>query len=202
MLQYRTVAEKTVGLLKRLMQAPELSDFALAGGTSLALQLGHRESYGLDLFSHKEFSSDEVFLFLEKKFHADLISKSPHILISMIEGVKVDCVFHPYAFKHPLLETEGIRLIHIEDVAAMKISAIAGRGRKRDFYDLYFLLEMFSLPELLDFYAEKYGESSLFHALRSLTYFDDAEADANPVLFEQVDWERVKKRVVQAVAAI
>jgi len=191
-----------VGLLKRLMQRPELADFALAGGTSLALQLGHRESYDLDLFSREDFSTDEVFLFLEQNFRAQLISKSRHILISMIEDVKVDCVFHPYPFKHPLLETDTIRLVHIEDVAAMKISAIAGRGRKRDFYDLYFLLQKFSLPELLDFYATKYGESSLFHALRSMTYFEDAEVDADPILFEPLNWKEVKRRVEKAVAAV
>lgn len=202
MLQYRTVAEETVGLLKRLLQTPEIADFALAGGTSLALQLGHRESFDLDLFSRTEFSADEMFLLLERNFRAKLISKSQHILISMIEDVKVDCVYHPYHFKHPLIETDGIRLVHIEDVAAMKISAIAGRGRKRDLYDLYFLLQKFTLPQLLDFYAQKYGESSLFHALRSLSYFEDAEADADPILFEKLDWRTVKSRISQAVAAV
>jgi len=202
MLQYRSVSEKTVGLLKTLMLAPELSDFALAGGTSLALQLGHRESYDLDLFSQIDFSTDEIFLYLESVYRANLISKSRHILISMIEDVKVDCVFHPYAFRHPLIVEDGIRLVHIEDVAAMKISAIAGRGRKRDFYDLHFLLEKFTLPELLDFYAEKYGESSVFHALRSLTYYEDAETDADPVVFKDVDWKNVKRRINQAVSRV
>lgn len=202
MLQYRTVAEGTVELLRRLMQAPELSAFALAGGTSLALQLGHRESYDLDLFSSEDFSTDEMFLLLEQNFQANLISKSRHILISMITDIKVDCVYHPYAFKHPLIEADGIRLVHIEDVAAMKISAIAGRGRKRDFYDLYFLLRQFTLAELLDFYAEKFGESSLFHALRSLAYFEDAETDADPIVFEELDWKLVKQRIAQAVSMI
>jgi predicted nucleotidyltransferase component of viral defense system len=184
------------------MEAPFLDHFVLAGGTSLALQLGHRESYDLDLFSTEDFSTDEVLIFLEKNFGANLISKSRHIVISMIDNVKVDCVYHPYAFKHPIIETDGIRLLHIEDVAAMKISAIAGRGRKRDFYDLYFLLQHFTLPQLLDFYSEKYGESSLFHALRSLSYFDDAEADADPIVFENVLWKTVKKHISQAVAAV
>lgn len=202
MLQYRTVAEKTVGLLNQLMRTPELSSFALAGSTSLALQLGHRESYDLDLFSQSDFSTEEMFLFLEEKFGAKLVSKSRHILISMIEDVKVDCVYHPCKFKNPLVEADGIRLVNIEDVAAMKVSAIAGRGRKRDFYDLYFLLQKFKLPDLLDWYSEKYGETSVFHALRSLSYFDDAEADANPVLFENLDWKKVKKQISHAVAAV
>ena len=80
MLQYRSVPEKTVGLLKSLMQRPELSDFALAGGTALALQLGHRESYDLDLFSRVDFSTEEILFFLEGAFHANLVSRSRHIL--------------------------------------------------------------------------------------------------------------------------
>lgn len=168
----------------------------------MALQLGHRESYDLDLFSRVDFSTEEILFFLEGAFRANLVSKSRHILITMIEEVKVDCVFHPYTFKHALIIEDGIRLLHIEDIAAMKISAIAGRGRKRDFYDLYFLLDQFSLLELLDFYSEKYGESSVFHALRSLTYFEDAESDADPIIFKQVDWQTIKRRINRAVAGI
>jgi predicted nucleotidyltransferase component of viral defense system len=156
----------------------------------------------LDLFTQKEFSTDEILLFLEKKFKANLISKSRNILIVMIDNVKVDCVCQPYGYKHPIVESDGIRLVHIEDVAAMKISAITGRGRKRDFYDLYFLLQHFTLAQMLDFYVEKYGESSLFHALRSLSYFDDAETDADPVLFEKLAWTTVKKQISKAVAAV
>lgn len=129
MLQYRTLPPGTVELLKTLMQAPILADFALAGGTALALQMGHRESYDLDFFSQTRFSPEEVFFKLKEEFNADLISQSESILITFIREIKVDCVYHPFQFKHPILEMEGIRLLHIEDIAAMKLSAVAGRGR-------------------------------------------------------------------------
>lgn len=202
MLQYRSVAPATVELLKSLMQAPVLANFNLAGGTALALQIGHRESYDLDLFSQAKFSTDEIFLKLKQDFDAQLVSQSEPILISFIRGIKVDCVYHSYSFKHPIIETDGIRLLHIEDIAAMKLSAVAGRGRKRDFFDLFFLLKEFSLPQLLDLYSTKYGESSAFHAIRSLTYFDDAEADADPVLFEKVSWKAVKRHIQKEVSKI
>ncbi len=202
MLQYRTLAPRAVELLKALMQAPFLADFTLAGGTSLALQIGHRESYDLDLFSRASFSTEEIFLKLRQQFAAELVSRSEHILISFIQEIKVDCVFHPYEFKHQILQEDGIRFLHMEDIAAMKLSAIAGRGRKRDFFDLYFLLREFTLPQMLNWYAEKYGESSVFHAIRSLTYFDDAEEDANPVLFEKITWEKVKRHIESVVTKL
>ncbi|MBL7795164.1 MAG: nucleotidyl transferase AbiEii/AbiGii toxin family protein [Saprospiraceae bacterium] len=202
MLQYRTLAPASVELLKQIMLAPFLTDFTLAGGTALALQIGHRESYDLDLFSRAPFSTEEIFLKLNQEYAAELVSKSEHILVAFIRGIKVDCVFHPYTFKYPVVAQDGIRLLHIEDIAAMKLSAIAGRGRKRDFFDLYFLLREFPLHQMLDWYADKYGDSSTFHAVRSLTYFEDAEADADPVLFEQITWEQVKQRLVKAVGAL
>lgn len=168
----------------------------------MALQIGHRASYDLDFFSQADFSVDDIFLSLQQGFDAGLVSRSEHILISMIQEVKVDCVYHPYPIKHPLIETDGIRLLHIEDIAAMKLSAVAGRGRKRDFFDLYFLLREFSLVQLLELYTEKYGESSVFHALRSLTYYEDAEADAEPVVFERVDWNMVKRYIGSVVSRI
>jgi hypothetical protein len=202
MLQYRTVAPATVELLKSLMQSPILTDFCLAGGTSLSLQIGHRESYDLDFFSNKPFSTDEIYLKLKQGFDANMVSQSEYILISLIKDIKVDCVFHPFPFKHNATEIDGIRLFHIEDIAAMKLAAVAGRGRKRDFYDLFYLLREFSLPQILDLYAVKYGEAAVFHAVRSLTYFGDAESDADPILFEKASWEKVKKSIQTAAAKV
>ena len=139
---------------------------------------------------------------LRIQWGSEMVSISEHILITMTKGVKVDFVMHPYPLKNPVLEIDDLRLLHREDIALMKIAAIAGRSRKRDFFDLYFLLWEFSIPYLLDYYAAKYGDASVFHALRSLTYFDDAEGDADPVLFEEVSWAVVKKRILQAAVKI
>ncbi len=202
MLQYRTVSPATLELLKALFNDARLDNFFLAGGTSLALQIGHRESHDLDFFTLQPFSTEQMMQHLRLQWGSEMSSVSEHILITMTKGVKVDFVMHPYPLKNPILEIDGLRLLHQEDIALMKIAAIAGRGRKRDFFDLYFLLRVLPLQSLLDDFAWKYGEASVFHALRSLTYFEDAEGDADPVLFEDISWAAVKKRIQQAVVKI
>jgi len=189
-------------LLRGLSEDTHLSGFFLAGGTSLALQIGHRESYDLDFFTLQPFSTEQLMQQMRLSWGSEMSSISEHILITMTKGVKVDFVMHPYPLKNPVLETDGLRLLRQEDIALMKLAAIAGRGRKRDFFDLYFLLHEFPLQALLEDFAWKYGEASVFHALRSLTYFEDAEGDADPVLFEDITWAAVKKRIQQAAVKI
>jgi Nucleotidyl transferase AbiEii toxin, Type IV TA system len=92
-----------------------------------------------------------------------------------------------------------LRLFSLKDVGAMKIAAITGRGRKRDFTDLYFLMKQFTLPELIGFYNEKYPDGNEFMAIRSLSYFGDAEEDEDMSLFKKADWSTVKKTLEKAV---
>lgn len=96
----------------------------------------------------------------------------------------------------------GTALASPRDIAAMKINAIEGRGTKKDFIDLYFLLKHYSLQELLNFYAKKYPEYSLFRALMSLTYFEDAENQYFPKMFVDVEWEEVKECIRREVAQV
>jgi hypothetical protein len=85
----------------------------------------------------------------------------------------------------------------------MKFDAIAGRGKKKDFYDLYFLLEKMTLPEMLELHQEKFNLSTKFHIVKSLTYFEDAEEDDDPILVgKDVSWEQVKKRIVESVGCL
>lgn len=202
MLQYRTISPATLELLKGLSSDSNLKSFFLVGGTALALQIGHRESYDLDFFTLQPFSTEQLMQQMRLRWGSEMLSTSEHILITMTQGVKVDFVVHPYPLKNPLLEMDGLRLLDREDIALIKIAAIAGLGRKRDFFDLYFLLREFPLPYLLEAYAAKYGEASVFHALRSLTYFNDAEGDADPVLFEEISWASVKNRIQQSAVKI
>lgn len=81
----------------------------------------------------------------------------------------------------------------------MKVAAIIGRGTKKDFIDLYFLLRIYSLQEILDLYSSKYPDGTLFVAIKSLTYFEDAESDPLPEMLEQIDWAEVKGTIVSAV---
>lgn len=200
MLHHATIHPNTLGLLKKIMAIPELADFNLAGGTSLALQIGHRISVDLDFFGARAFETMEILDLLADFAPLNIISQAKNILILNVKGVKVDFVNYRYPLlEEPLIE-EGIRLLRPADIGAMKLMAIAGRGRKRDFFDLYFLLNLYTLDELVQFYLRKYHDGSELMVARSLTYFDDADEDDDfKLLSEQVSWEKVKKTILKAV---
>jgi predicted nucleotidyltransferase component of viral defense system len=184
------------------MASPELSGFNLAGGTALALQIGHRKSVDLDFFGARPFEKDEMLSLLEDFGDLYILQHSRNILILNIHGIKVDFVNYKYPWLRQINHTEGIRLVSLADIGAMKLGAITGRGKKRDFTDLYFLLKQFTLLELLGFYREKYPDGNEFLVLRSLTYFDDAEEDNELELFEKADWSEVKKTIEKEVKKI
>jgi predicted nucleotidyltransferase component of viral defense system len=197
MLQIQAVAPGTFQLLKSICSIPELRGFYLAGGTSLALQIGHRISVDLDFFGDREFTTQEIIDLLSTIKPLSIISQNKNILILNVQNIKVDFV----NYRYPLISTplaEGpIRLLDTPDIAAMKLAAIAGRGRKRDFYDLYFLLRKFSLPEMVGFYTKKYEDGSEMMVARSLTFFEDADTDENPKLLStDTAWEEVKKTIL------
>ena len=184
------------------MAIPELSGFQLAGGTALALQIGHRRSVDLDLFGARPIDKDEIVPLLESIGNLHILQHTRNILILNINGVKVDFVNYKYPWLRDIKQEEGIRLVSLADIGAMKLGAISGRGKKRDFTDLYFLLKQFTLPELLGFYREKYQDGNEFLVLRSLTYFDDAEEDKELELFEKAAWTEVKKTIEKEVIKI
>lgn len=106
-------------------------------------------------------------------------------------------------YKYPLLTDilvkDNIRMFSFKDIAAMKLNAIAGRGSKKDFIDLYFLLKEFSLQEILSFYGRKYHDGSLFMVEKSLNYFDDADLQLQPIMYKDFDWEMCRKTIIEAV---
>lgn len=200
MLQTRSVYPDTLGLLKELMKEPLLSNHFLVGGTALALQMGHRFSVDLDLFTHTEFEADALLAMFESRFKVQPLTVTNTIFISVVEGVKVDCVRFRYPFAFPILETEGIRVTDIRDVAPMKLDAVMKRGTKKDFFDMYYLFERFSPQQIMDWYKDMFKHETTFHVIRSLVYFEDAEHTENPVLFDKsVTWAKVKKRLVEIV---
>jgi hypothetical protein len=174
MLQKAAIEPHALELLKALQADSMFSGFHLAGGTGLALQLGHRLSVDLDLFTVKEFDQEFYFEYLEKKYNFSADYRANNTLKGSIENVKVDFITHCYELVRPVVSEEFIRLYSKEDIAAMKINAIAGSGtRSKDFVDLYFLLKEFSVMELLNFYDKKYIQRDEFHVLKSLNYFDE-----------------------------
>ena len=201
MFQYQTIEPGTLQLLKQLQELPLLKASRLVGGTALALQLGHRKSVDLDLFGGIDASSEEIREALSMSHSITVVKESRNINIYLIDGIKVDFVNYKYAWIDKAVEEDTVILAGIKDIAAMKIAAVVGRGTKKDFIDIYFLLRQYSLQEILQLYLQKYPDGSLFIALKSLSYFEDAEPDPMPVMFEKVNWEDVKARIKQAVAS-
>jgi hypothetical protein len=179
----------------QLMQHPAFQNMRLAGGTALALQIGHRKSVDLDLFGSVDFESldwQEVFADFDSVIP---IKRSKNINVFAINSIKVDFVNYNYPWLNNILLEKNIRMASLSDIAAMKLAAITGRGSKKDFVDIYFLLERFTLDQLLEFYQEKYRDGSSFLVLKSLSWFEDADKDADLNMIADVSWEFIKQEI-------
>lgn len=199
MLHYKSVSAELLELLEFIMNQREFDEFNLVGGTSLALQMGHRISIDIDLFGASEIDED-LFLEVLKKFGTvQVIKKSKNILICSVNGIKVDFVNYQYRLLESSLLEGNLRLVKKKDIAAMKVNAIAGRGSIKDFIDVYFLLNEFSINEMIDFYLQKYSDGSEFMVRKSLTYFDDADNEEAPILFHDISWSEIKKTILLSI---
>jgi predicted nucleotidyltransferase component of viral defense system len=197
MLQTQTVVPDLLELLKKLMQEKCFSNYFLVGGTALSLQIGHRNSIDIDLFGNQSIDFD-MYIDILKGFGSTEVTKSSkNILITQVNKIKVDFVNYTYPLLDKSIEIEGIRMLSKKDIAAMKLNAIAGRGSKKDFIDLFFLLEDFSLREIMDFYNQKYSDGSEFMVYKSLNYFLEADLQPQPKMFSEFDWETCKHKIIQ-----
>ncbi|MDP3987899.1 MAG: nucleotidyl transferase AbiEii/AbiGii toxin family protein [Candidatus Levybacteria bacterium] len=167
----------------------------LAGGTALALHLGHRISVDLDFFTPEVF--DEKTLTAELKTLPEY--KEAGTAWRTVWGSIGKTKFSLFYYKYPLIKKpvnfKSIQILQKEDLAAMKIHALEDRGTKRDFFDLYFLAKEFSVEQMLKFYNQKYGtlKEHFYMILRSLNYFQDAEVDENPRMIKRVSWDKIKE---------
>ena len=206
MLQLNTVHQSTFSLLKSLASLGKLREFYLAGGTAIALQLGHRVSVDLDLFTPTVFDSNEIFEYLKESYDvggATVAANSLSLFVKMDEkNIKVDLIRHNYSMLHPVQQIENVRLCSLQDGAAMKLNAVANRGAKKDFYDIYALLTRFSLKELLGFFQQKYEQMNSLIVLKSLVYFADADIEPDPVSLMDVSWPEVKKELTKRVQTV
>lgn len=200
MLSHKTIEPGTLELLKSLMLESEFSQLRLVGGTSLALQYGHRVSIDLDFFGKIQTDDDTIKSILHKYGTLKVIKESANIKVYILNNIKIDIVNYNYKWIDAPLSEEDIRLATPKDIAAMKVNAIAGRGSKKDFIDMYFLLQYYSLSDIISFYEEKYPESSVFRALMSLTYFEDAEEQIMPKMFSETSWDTIKEHIIKTVS--
>ncbi|MBC8436109.1 MAG: nucleotidyl transferase AbiEii/AbiGii toxin family protein [Bacteroidetes bacterium] len=181
------------------MELNDLQEFYLAGGTALALQIGHRLSLDLDLFSSKDFQIDSISDLIRSRFQTKITGEFHNTLNLFLNEVKVDLITYNYPLISEITREEGIRLASIPDIAAMKLSALAQRGSRKDFYDIYFLLKDYSITQLLQFHREKFSQTEQFHIVKSLTYFEDAEKEPDPILIKTATWQKVKQELQNVV---
>lgn len=194
MLYTRTVEPRTFELLRNLMSLDILKDFYLVGGTALALQKGHRFSVDLDLFTTKTFDVSELKEVLVSQFDDFLLTnESGQMMFAIINNIKVDFVKMGYPTLFNPKTSDGVRMLDIKDIAPMKLKAIVQRGSKKDFFDIFYILQELNLLEILELFKKKFNQSEVFHVIKSLTYFEDAENDFEPILFDKkITWDIVK----------
>lgn len=200
MLHEEAVDTVLLDLARQLTVKPSMGSFALAGGTALALQLGHRMSVDLDFFSREDFDFRAIRSDLESWEGGRVLRAEDGTVTAEISGAKIDILRHRYPVIEEIIERDGLRLLALPDIAAMKLLAISSRGSKKDFFDIHALLEEFSMAQLLDFFAAKYPKMETFQVIMSLTYFQDAEGEPDPRSLRKDSWGEVKKRVCEAVA--
>ena len=200
MLSYHAVTSHTLELLNRLSSELASTDLRLVGGTALALQYGHRNSVDLDFFGTLDDEVLNLHEVLNSIGRYEVIKETVHIRVYILEGVKIDFVdYSQYPWIDAPVMEDGLCLASPRDIAAMKINAIEGRGSRKDFIDIYFLLQHYSLNEILGFYQQKYPNYSIFRALKSLSFFADAEAQLMPIMYSSISWEEMKQQVLLAV---
>lgn len=204
MLQTQTVEPGTLSLLERLMRIPELKDFGLVGGTALSLKFGHRISVDLDLFSHKPFENPLITEVLKDHFGDRFITeqKPPQFgIFCYLEDVKVDIVHHPHPLIRPIDLLDEIRMYSNEDIIAMKVQAILGRAKKKDFWDVAELLNHYTVAEFIRFHQEKFSTQNLLISVpQAITYFSDAEESVNPISLKGQTWPKIQNTIQKKVA--
>lgn len=188
----------SVGLQETLTEFERtslLTPFYLAGGTGLALQLGHRHSLDLDFFTSETFDPELLLQNAQQLGGLAVLDRGSQTLHLQFRNAKVSFL----GFAYPLLFScalfRGVKVADARDIACMKISALAGRGAKRDFVDLYAVSQRYELPLLLELFQKKFSQVnySRVHLLKSLTYFEDAEKDPMPDMRAPHSWGEVKR---------
>lgn len=192
----------TFKLIQELQKLADLKEFYLVGGTALALQLNHRNSIDIDLFSQNAFQNEKVINHIVSHgFEFDVKFNFENTIIGFIRKVKVDFIRHGYPFVKPPITEEGITFLSMEDIAAMKLNAISNSGKRlKDFIDVYFLLHQFSLSQMIEFYTIKYPNFNPLIPLKAINYFDDIDPAIDPPkLRNKLPLIEIKKRINDSV---
>lgn len=198
-----TLTARVRSVLRQVAPLAHQQGFYLAGGTAVALYLGHRRSIDLDWF-RQEPLNDPLQLgqwLIERGIPTDSFRIAKGTLYLQVSGVKVGFFEYRYPLLRPLFYWQDYccTLASLEDLACMKLLAIAQRGAKRDFVDIYAISSVMPLSEMVELYKQKYGVSDIAHLLRALIYFDDADRECMPSLRWSLRWSQVKSTLTNAV---
>ena len=194
-----TLNKKTAIVLEKIVHIAK--SFYLAGGTSLALQLGHRISIDLDFFCADYFSTALLIEELKNIGKLKVEDQSERTLNGSLDGVKISFFNYQYKLVFPTIEYNGINLADERDIAAMKVLAISDRGTKKDFVDLYILLKKYSLEAILEVFNKKYKDCNynIIHISKSLTYFWDADENPDPKMLIKYNWKEIKEYITRII---
>ncbi|MBY0435844.1 MAG: nucleotidyl transferase AbiEii/AbiGii toxin family protein [Cyclobacteriaceae bacterium] len=186
--------------LQELMRDPNLSEFILVGGTALSLQIGHRMSADIDLFTTKAFDKPVLTNYLIAQHHFRLPSISDIAIRGFIDHVKVDLVSYESGFLNPPLLMDDIKMAGLEDIAVMKLEAIANvQNRLKDYVDIAFLSEYFSLEKMLAGFHKKFGLDQIY-AIRSLGTFSQIQLSENIFLINgKFEWSKITERIKEMI---
>jgi hypothetical protein len=172
------------------------------GGSALALYYGHRKSIDLDLFSDFGFDADKLMEQIHQDFSFQIYHSARNTLKGNINQINVDIIAHRYPQVGEPFFSDGIAILSDKDIVAMKLNAIATSGqRSKDFVDIYFALQKFSLREMMDFYKRKYNQNDDTHVLKSIIYFNDVDLSDWPLILENpgLKWTTIKKKLESEV---
>jgi len=189
-------AKNALGLLGK---SGLLNTAYLAGGTALALQLNHRYSYDFDFFTSEKFDEGILVQRITELFsNFKLERKDWGTILGYLGEIRFSLFFYKYSLLFKTHKFLDINIADIKDIAAMKIAAIADRGTKRDFIDLYYIFneaKIITLEEALKLYNKKFKALSQnkIHIFKSLVYFEDANKDKSPKMIKLVSWSKIKE---------
>lgn len=197
MLQVQTVKPQCLALLNELMTLEELNSFRLAGGTALSLLLGHRVSIDLDFFTNQLFDVNEFIIFLKTYFkdRVQIAGTNRYGVFTNIDHIKVDFLYRYEKFIDKENSFEALRLSSLKDIGAMKVQAAASRTSKKDYYDLFELLNVFTFAELIGFFSIMHPNYDVAGTLKSLSNFSEADLEEGPVSLKSINWQTVKDRI-------
>lgn len=192
---HQTLPEHWAQAAEDLAGRSAFEGFYLAGGTGLALRLGHRRSVDLDLFREDEFESTGLrdrLRNLEGLRKLELALATVHL---ELHGVKVSFLHYPYPLLFPVAQFGHLAVADPRDIACMKLDVIGSRGARRDFVDLYVAAQAYGLREIFEWFATKYASvpHSRTHLFKALTYFKDAEQEPMPDMLIPLDWTAITR---------